>query len=108
MAVAAGARRTDTALARFEAASNVPDVFVVKFDTTSPLDLEQVARLPEVAVSARAVQPIFHGRLESGRLVGTTDFGISGARRRRLQSCARHNHHHLRAWTLDLPPGGTR
>ena len=76
MAVAAGARRTDTALARFEAASNVPDVFVVKADTTSPLDLEQVVRLPEVAVSARAVQPIFHGRLESGRLVGTTDFGI--------------------------------
>ncbi|MGH9243297.1 MAG: hypothetical protein ACRD29_03070 [Acidimicrobiales bacterium] len=56
MAPAAGARRTDSAYARFLDAHNAYDVMVINFpeDRTPVFDFDELARLPEVADSARA------------------------------------------------------
>lgn len=55
IAVAAGARRTDSAYGRFVKAQLGYDVLVVNYpsDDTAIFDLEQVARLPQVADAAR-------------------------------------------------------
>lgn len=56
MALAAGARRTDTAYDRFLRAQNAYDALVINYpsDETAVYDLDEIARLPQVADSARA------------------------------------------------------
>jgi ABC-type lipoprotein release transport system permease subunit len=56
MALAAGARRTDSAYSRFLRAQNAYDVAIVNYpeDGTAVFDFDEIAALPTVADSARA------------------------------------------------------
>jgi ABC-type lipoprotein release transport system permease subunit len=76
IAVAAAARRTDTAYARFLARSSPSDATVTesKDFLTEDLDLDQVAALPEVERSARASFLFFLGRTADGRPLSQIDF----------------------------------
>ena len=76
IAVAAGARRTDTAYRRFLAQSSPSDATVTesKDFLTKDLDLDQVAALPEVERSARASFLFFLGRTADGRPLSQLDF----------------------------------
>src|SRR4051812_27942336 len=76
IAVAAAARRTDTAYDRFLAVSSPSDASVTesKDFLTKDLDLDQVAALPEVERSARASFLFFLGRTADGRRVSNLDF----------------------------------
>ena len=69
IAVAAAARRTDTAYERFLASSSPSDASITesKDFLTKDLDLDQVAALPEVERSARASFLFFLGRTADGR-----------------------------------------
>ena len=69
IAVAAAARRTDTAYERFLATSSPSDATITesKDFLTKDLDLDQVAALPEVERSARASFLFFLGHTADGR-----------------------------------------
>jgi ABC-type lipoprotein release transport system permease subunit len=75
-AVAAAARRTDTAYQRFLAQSFPSDATVTesKDFITKDLDLDQVAELPEVERSARASFLFFLGHTADGRPLSQLDF----------------------------------
>src|SRR5215218_1768121 len=76
IAVAAAARRTDTAYERFLATSSPSDASITesKDFLTKDLDLDQVAALPEIERSARASFLFFLGRTADGRRVSNLDF----------------------------------
>ncbi len=76
IAIAAAARRTDTAYQRFLASSSPSDASVTesKDFLTKDLDLDQVAALPEVERSARASFLFFLGRTADGRRLSQIDF----------------------------------
>jgi hypothetical protein len=76
VAVAAAARRTDTAYQRFLAQSSPSDATVTesKDFLTKDLDLDQVAALPEVERSARARFLFFLGRTADSRPLSQLDF----------------------------------
>ena len=76
IAVAAAARRTDTAYQRFLGDSSPSDATVTesKDFLTKDLDLEQVAALPEVERSARASFLFFLGNTADGRPLSQLDF----------------------------------
>jgi ABC-type lipoprotein release transport system permease subunit len=67
-ATVAGAKRTDTAASRYQAAGHAFDVYVVRSEP-SELDFSRIERLPQVARSARSADLLFWGRTESGRPV---------------------------------------
>ena len=75
IAVAAAARRTDSAYERFLATHSPSDVSVTesKDFLTRDLDLDAVAALPEVERSTRASLLFFLGRTEDGRSLTTDD-----------------------------------
>src|SRR4051812_10434701 len=75
-AVAAAARRTDTAYQRFLASSSPSDASITESSDflTKDLDLDQVAALPEVERSARASFLFFLGRTADGRRLSQIDF----------------------------------
>lgn len=64
LAGVAGARRTDTALARFLAHSQPFDVFL--FSTNAALDFDAVARLPQVADAGHSAYALFTPSTPSG------------------------------------------
>ena len=76
IAVAAAARRTDTAYERFLASSSPSDASITESRDflTKDLDLDQVAALPEVERSARASFLFFLGRTADGRRLSQIDF----------------------------------
>ena len=76
IAVAAAARRTDTAYERFLASSAPSDASITESRDflTKDLDLDQVAALPEVERSARASFLFFLGRTADGRRLSQIDF----------------------------------
>jgi ABC-type lipoprotein release transport system permease subunit len=76
IAVAAAARRTDTAYQRFLASSSPSDASITdsKDFLTKDLDLDQVAALPEVERSARATFLFFLGHTADGRPLSQIDF----------------------------------
>src|SRR5215213_3903213 len=76
IAVAAAARRTDTAYERFLATSSPSDASITesKDFLTKDLDLDQVAALPEIERSARASFLFFLGRTADGRPLSQRDF----------------------------------
>jgi ABC-type lipoprotein release transport system permease subunit len=76
IAVAAAARRTDSAYQRFLARSSPSDATVTesKDFLTKDLDLDQVAALPEVERSARASFLFFLGHTADGRPLSQLDF----------------------------------
>ncbi len=72
-ALAAGARRTDTAFDRFLARIHQTDVNVSTGANSgfAPLDFRQVAALPQVAEAVREDNPVYvSGHTDSGRPVG--------------------------------------
>lgn len=76
IAVAAAARRTDTAYQRFLASSSPSDASITESRDflTKDLDLDQVAALPEVERSARASFLFFLGHTADGRPLSQIDF----------------------------------
>jgi hypothetical protein len=76
IAVAAAARRTDTAYQRFLATSSPSDASITESRDflTQDVDLDQVAALPEVERSARASFLFFLGQTADGRRLDQTDF----------------------------------
>ncbi len=76
IAVAAAARRTDTAYQRFLAASSPSDATITESRDflTKDLDLDQVAALPEVERSGRANFLFFLGHTADGRRLSQVDF----------------------------------
>src|SRR4051794_28991257 len=83
IAVAAAARRTDTAYQRFLAAHTPSDVSITESNDflTKAVDLDKVAALPEVARSTRASLLFFLGRTADGRRLTTNDLiPIAGPR----------------------------
>ena len=76
IAVAAAARRTDTAYRRFLAASSPSDASITdsKDFVTKDLDLGQVAALPEVERSSEASFLFFLGHTADGRRLSNVDF----------------------------------
>ncbi|HEY3673433.1 MAG TPA: ABC transporter permease [Acidimicrobiia bacterium] len=76
IAVAAAARRTDTAYQRFLAASSPSDATITESTDflNKNLDLDQVAALPEVERSARASFLFFLGHTADGRQLSQIDF----------------------------------
>jgi ABC-type lipoprotein release transport system permease subunit len=76
IAVAAAARRTDTAYERFLTISSPSDASITesKDFLTKDLDLDQVAALPEVERSARASFLFFLGHTADGRPLSQIDF----------------------------------
>ena len=85
IAVAAAARRTDTAYQRFLATSSPSDATITesKDFLTKDLDLDQVAALPEVERSAQASFLFFLGHTADGRPLSQIDFqplAMSGGR----------------------------
>ncbi len=80
LAVAAAARRTDSAIVRHRVATESMDVWVGRGDYFGlDLDFDRVARLPQVAQVARSVDLAFWGRTESGRPVTNdeVELGVS-------------------------------
>jgi hypothetical protein len=78
IAALAGARRTETAYARFLRSTAAFDVLVVNGGTTAEntnrqFNLDEVARLPEVADIALVRNYFVSGVTESGRRLGQTD-----------------------------------
>lgn len=74
VAAAAGARRTDSALARYLAFSRANDVIVgtgAVFGNQG-LDLARIRRLPQVAAAARGILPAQEVRSRTGRDVAST------------------------------------
>jgi hypothetical protein len=73
----AGARRTESAYRRFVHAQHAIDVLIAgksSFGLIGSVDLDQVAKLPEVASTARANASLFFaGRLDDGRPIGPAD-----------------------------------
>src|SRR6476620_1505587 len=76
IAVAAAARRTDTAYERFLASSSPSDATITERRDflTKDLDLDQVAALPEVERSGRANFLFFLGHTADGRQLSQVDF----------------------------------
>jgi len=76
IAVAAAARRTDTAYERFLASSSPSDATITESRDflTKDLDLDAVAALPEVERSGRASFLFFLGRTGDGRRLSQIDF----------------------------------
>jgi FtsX-like permease family len=76
IAVAAAARRTDTAYERFLASSSPSDASITesKDFLSQDLDLDEVAALPEVERSAKASFLFFLGHTADGRQLSQTDF----------------------------------
>ena len=76
IAVAAAARRTDTAYERFLARSSPSDATITESRDflTKDLDLDQVAALPEVERSGRANFLFFLGHTADGRRLSQVDF----------------------------------
>jgi hypothetical protein len=76
IAVAAAARRTDTAYERFLARSSPSDASITesKDFLTKDLDLAQVAALPEIDRSSTASFLFFLGHTEDGRPLSNVDF----------------------------------
>ena len=68
IATAAGARRTDSALARHRAATETMDVWVGKGDFWGlDIDFARVERLPQVAQANRSLDLAFWARTDAGR-----------------------------------------
>jgi putative ABC transport system permease protein len=76
IAVAAAARRTDTAYERFLTVSSPSDASITESTDflSQALDLDQVAALPEVDRSARASLLFFLGHTADGRSLSQVDF----------------------------------
>jgi ABC-type lipoprotein release transport system permease subunit len=74
IAAAAGARRTETAIPRSAAASNLSDVTISQFGY-SGLDFGRLSRLPEVAYAYHGDNLFFTGETDRGRPL---DVGKSG------------------------------
>ena len=72
IATAAGARRTDDAVARYRAAAEVFDVWVGK-NEMSEAAFARVEKLPQVARAIRSVDLAFWGRNDAGRAVTVND-----------------------------------
>ena len=72
IATAAGARRTDDAVARYRAAAEVFDVWVGK-NEMSDAAFARVEKLPQVARATRSVDVAFWGRNDAGRAVTVND-----------------------------------
>ncbi len=89
IATVAAARRTDSAIDRFRAASGSVDVWVGRSDFFGlKLDLARVERLPQVAAATRSVDLAFWGRTDTGVPVtnddvelGVATAGLDGAQR---------------------------
>jgi hypothetical protein len=75
IAVAVGARRTDTAYGRFLTTHTPSDVNVLDSSdfVTKQVDLDAVAALPQITYTARATILPFVGRTGNGRLVTSDD-----------------------------------
>lgn len=68
LATAAGAQRTDTAIARYRAEAEVFDVWVGRGELWNlKLDFARVERLPQVIQATRSLDLAFWGRTDSGR-----------------------------------------
>ena len=76
LAVAAGARRTDSAVERFLTTTLAADVTVAKFPEVSDIDLDRVERLPQVADAGRVVGFPYWGRTGKGRMLPAMGFGL--------------------------------
>jgi ABC-type lipoprotein release transport system permease subunit len=72
IATAAGARRTDDAVARYRAAAEVFDVWVGK-NEMSDAAFARVEKLPQVARATRSSDVAFWGRNDAGRAVTVND-----------------------------------
>jgi hypothetical protein len=80
IATAAGARRTDSAVARYRAAAEVFDVWVARGELWDlKMDFSLVERLPQVAQATRSIDLAFWGRTESGRPVTVTEAELNVA-----------------------------
>ena len=80
IATVAGARRTDSAVARHRIATGAADVWVARSDFFGlELDFSRVERLPQVLQAARSRDLAFWARTESGRPVTHADveLGVS-------------------------------
>ena len=80
----AGARRTESAYARFVRSQHASDVLVAgksSFGLIGSVDLDRVDRLPQVAATARgSVSLFFAGQLGDGRAIGPADiFPVASA-----------------------------
>ena len=75
IAVAVGARRTDTAYERFLATHAPSDVNVLESSdfVTKQVDLDAVAALPEIGYAARGTVLPFVGRTRDGRVLTSND-----------------------------------
>ena len=76
IATAAGARRTDDAVARYRAAAEVFDVWVGR-NKMSPAAFARVEKLPHVARAMRSVDVAFWGRNDTGRAVTVKDVELN-------------------------------
>ena len=87
IAVAVGARRTDTAYQRFLATHTPSDVNVLDSSdfVTKQVDLDAVAALPQITYAARATILPFVGRTGNGRLVTSDDMNAGRAPRPSLR-----------------------
>jgi hypothetical protein len=88
LALVAGARRTDSAYPTFARAHDASDVVLAgksNFGLVGSVDLDDVAKLPEVASTARAsASLLFTGRTSNGRRVGPSDVFPVASRDTRL------------------------
>ena len=74
LATAAGARRTDSAVARGLAATETVDLWVARGKVWGlDVDFDRVERLPQVAQSSRSIDLAFWGRTDAGRPVTNSE-----------------------------------
>lgn len=74
LATAAGARRTDSAVARHRVVTESMDLWVARSESYSlDVDFDRVERLPQVAQASRSIDLAFWGRTDSGRPVTTSE-----------------------------------
>ena len=71
LAIAAGAQRTETAIARYRAGAEVFDVWVGKGEMSAAA-FARVEKLPQVAQALRSFDPAFWGRTDAGRALTFT------------------------------------
>lgn len=77
-AIAAGARRADSTVARWRAATETIDVWVGKSRVYSlEADFARVERLPQVAEAARSADLAFWGRTDAGRPVTVNEVELN-------------------------------
>ena len=77
-AVAAGARRTDSAVARNRVATETFDVWVARGDFFGlDVDFDRVERLPQVVEASRSIDLAFWARTDAGRAVTNSEVELA-------------------------------